>query len=123
MYQTFIILGLCILSTVGAQLFLKKGVLALGSFYFSISNLMGLIPRVIQNIWLMGGLILLGIGFFLWLFVISRIKLSMAYPVSTSLNLCLIILGSWLIFKEQLLPVQILGVVIIVLGIFLVLKP
>lgn len=123
MIQTFLILGICILTTVSAHLCIKKGVLAFGTLDFSISNFLGLIPRVLQNAWLMGGLFLLGISFCLWLLVISRIKLNMAYPVATSLNFCLIALGSWLLFREQLLPTQILGIAIIILGIFLVLKP
>ena len=122
MFQIFLILGISILFTVGAQLFLKKGVLNLGTLDFSVNNFLNLIPRIFQNIWLMGGLFLLGISFLLWLFVISKIKLSVAYPISTSLNFILIALFSWLFLKEQLLPIQIFGIVIIIFGIFILVK-
>jgi len=122
MYQPFLILVISIFFTVSAQLCLKKGVLSLGTLDFSVNNLLNLFPRIFQNIWLMAGLFLFGIGFFLWIFIISRIKLNMAYPISTSLSLSLIAFFSWLFFKEQLLPIQILGIAVIILGIFL-LKP
>jgi multidrug transporter EmrE-like cation transporter len=123
MFQSFLILIISILFGVSAQLFLKRGVLNLGSLDFSLNGFLGLIHRVFQNIWLMGGLFLFGISFLLWIFVLSRFKLSVAYPISTSLSFTLIALFSWLFLREQLVPVQILGIFIIILGIFLLLKP
>lgn len=123
MFQAFLILIISILLGVSAQLFLKRGVLDLGSLDFSLNNFFGLISRISQNIWLIGGLFLFGISFLLWLFVLSRLKLSVAYPISTSLSFIFIALFSWLFLKEQLVPVQILGIFIILLGIFLLLKP
>jgi multidrug transporter EmrE-like cation transporter len=122
MYQPFLILGISILFTVSAQLFLKKGVLDLGIINFSAKEFLNLIPRFLQNIWLIGGLFLLGISFLLWLFVISKIKLSIAYPILTSMNFILIALFSWLFLKEQLGAIQGLGIIIIIFGIFLLLK-
>jgi len=123
MYQTFLILLASVLSTVVAQLCLKKGVLDLGNLNISINSFLGLIPRIFQNIWLMVGLSLYGISFLLWLFVISKIKMNTAYPIATSLNFSLVVLFSWLFFKEQLFPIQILGIAVIIFGIFLLLKP
>lgn len=123
MHQTFLILGFAILSAVFAQLLLKKGVLKLGVLDFSIQGLLGLIPRILQNVWLVGGLFLLGAAFLLWLFVISKIKLNVAYPVVASLTIGLISLFSWLLFKEHLGLIQILGIALIIFGILLLLKP
>lgn len=123
MYQTYLILLVSILSTVTAQLFLKRGVLDLGNLNISINSFLGLIPRIFQNVWLLGGLFLYGISFFLWLFIISKIKLNTAYPIAASLNFSLVVIFSWLFLKEQILPVQILGIAVIIFGIFLLLKP
>jgi len=122
MYQGYLFLAISICITVSAQLLIKRGVLSLGDLDFSISNVFNLIPKIAQNIWLLSGLFLFAVSFFLWLFIISRLKLSIAYPISTSLSFCFIILASWFIFKEQLLPIQILGIIIIIVGIFLVAK-
>jgi multidrug transporter EmrE-like cation transporter len=122
MYQAYLILLVSVLSTVTAQLFLKRGVLDLGNINISINSFLGLIPRILQNVWLLAGLFLYGISFFLWLFIISKIKLNTAYPIATSLNFSLIVIFSWLFLKEQLLPVQILGIAAIMFGIFLLIK-
>jgi len=66
---------------------------------------------------------LLGVAFLLWLFVISRIKLNVAYPVVASLTIGLIALFSWLFFKEHLELIQVLGIALIIFGILLLLKP
>jgi multidrug transporter EmrE-like cation transporter len=123
MNQTYLIILASVISTVAAQLCLKRGILALGTLNVSLNSFLGLIPRIFQNIWLLGGLFLYGISFLFWLFVISKIKLNTAYPIATSLNFSLVVLLSWLFFKEQMLPVQFLGITVIVFGIFLLLKP
>ncbi|MDO8663595.1 MAG: SMR family transporter [Candidatus Wildermuthbacteria bacterium] len=122
MFQSFILLGVSIVITVTAQLLIKKGVLALGNLNFSVSNLAALIPRVIQNLWLLAGLFLFGVSFLLWIFIISKLKLNIAYPISTSLSFCLITLSSWFLFKEQLSWMQFSGIAAIIIGIFLVAK-
>lgn len=97
--------------------------LSLGTIDISANSFLSLIPRIFQNVWLAGGLFLYGVSFLLWLVVISRIKLSLAYPIAASLNFSLIVIFSWLFFREQLVFIQILGIAFIVFGIFLLLKP
>lgn len=122
MNQTYLILLFSVLSTVAAQLCLKRGVLDLGNLNISLNNFFGLIPHIFQSIWLLGGLFLYGISFVLWIFVISKIKLNTAYPIATSLNFSLVVIFSWLFLKEQIFPIQILGIAVILFGIFLLLK-
>ena len=121
MLQIFLILAASILVTVSAQLSLKKGVLGLGDLNFSLSNIFSFIFRILQNGWLMAGLFLFGISFFLWIFILSKLQLNIAYPVVVSLNFCLITIASWFLFKEYLSFVQILGIATIIFGTFLVL--
>ncbi len=119
--QTALILIGSVLTTVSAQLLLKKGVLTLETQEFSLINFLGIIPKVFQNIWLLGGIFFFGISFFLWIFILSKMQLNMAYPVVISLNFILITVGSWIFFKEYLSFIQILGIIVIIFGIFLVL--
>jgi len=123
MFQSFLLLGLAILSTAAAHLLLKKGMLLVGQLDFSLSNLLNLFLQIFQNIYLFFGLISFGLGFFFWLFVLSKIQLNIAYPIMTSLNFCLVIVGSWFFFREELSSLQILGIGLIILGIYLLLKP
>lgn len=112
----------CVSITVTANLFVKKGILALGNLELSFYSFFGLIPKVLQNIWLMGGIFLSGIAFLLWLFLLSKLQLSIAYPVIVSLNFCLITVASLFIFKEHLSLFQILGIVIVIVGVSVILQ-
>ncbi|MFH1423760.1 MAG: EamA family transporter [Candidatus Nealsonbacteria bacterium] len=120
MTQTPLLLALCILITVTANLFVKKGILILGNLELSFSNFLGLIPRVLQNVWLMAGLFLSGTAFLLWLFLVSKLQLNIAYPIVVSLNLCFIVIASWFLFKEYLSLFQVLGIVIVIIGVLVV---
>jgi len=118
MTQTLVILGFAVLTFVGAQLSLKKGVLALGSLEFSFSKVLFVILQLFQNPWISIGLILYGISFLFWLFLLSRLQLNIIYPIASSLNIAIIAVISWALFKESLSPVQIVGVAVIIVGIF-----
>lgn len=122
MLQVFLFLGFSILATASAQLLLKKGMLATGHLEFSPANLLNLFLQIFSNIYLLSGLVLFGLSFFSWLFILSKLRLSLAYPIITSLNFCLVIIGSWFFFKEQISFLQILGIGFIISGIFFLLK-
>ena len=111
MVQSFLILIIPIFATVGAQLCLKKGVLGLGGLNFSFSNIFSLIPRIF--------LVLFGISFLVYLFALSKFQLNIVYPVLVSAGIVLIALASWALFKESLSLLQVLGIILIIFGIFL----
>jgi multidrug transporter EmrE-like cation transporter len=119
MLQNFLFLIIPILTLTAAQLFIKKGLLGLGEINFSFASLFHLFLRVFQSGWLVGGVILFGISFLLYLFVLSKIQLNIAYPIMVSVVIVLVAFFAWLLFKEILSWPQILGVVVIVFGIFL----
>ncbi len=122
MLQSFLFLGFSILATATAQLLLKRGMMSVGQMNFSFSNLLNLVAQIFHNIYLFLGLLFFGLSFFSWLFVLSRLQLNIAYPIVTSLNFCLVVAGSWFLFKEELSLVQISGIGFIAFGIFLLLK-
>lgn len=124
MPKIFLVLIASILTTVSAQLLLKKGVQALGNlnFSFSFSGISSFIFRILQSGWLMSGLALFGISFLIWIFILSKFQLNVAYPIVVSINFFLIAVASWFLFKEYLVVRQILGIAFIALGVFLLLK-
>lgn len=123
MLQPLLFLGFSILATVSAQLLLKKGMMIMGQLNFSFSNLLNLFVQIFHNVYLFFGLVFFGLAFFSWLFVLSKLQLNIAYPVIASLNFGLVTVGSWLLFKEELSSFHILGIGVIIFGIFLLLKP
>jgi len=123
MFSLYLLIIIDIIALVLAQLALKKGMLILGPIDFSLANFWNLFLTVFKNFYLLSGLFLMGVNFMLWLFILSRVNLNIIYPISNSLSLTLAVVGSYFLFKESLHPVQIIGIVAIVIGIFLVLKP
>lgn len=63
------------------------------------------------------GMICYIISFLLWLFIVSKVKLSWAFPLSVALINTVIFVASSLIFKEQITWVQILGTLLITIGV------
>jgi len=104
-----------------AQLLLKKGMMTLGPLDFNFNNIYVLIIGVLKNIYILLAVFLYGFSLMFWLFVISKMKLSAAYPF-TALMYVLIVLGSWLIFKETIHVYQWLGVSLIVVGLVFLVK-
>jgi len=122
MMQFYTLLIPTILIAASAQIFFKKGVLALGTLDFSLLGFFSLIPKVIQNAWLISGMFLFGISFLLYLFVLSKIQLNIIYPVVVGSGIILVTLASWSIFKEHLSMTQFIGISIIIFGIFLIMQ-
>lgn len=119
MTQVFLLFAISICTTVGAHLCFKKGILKLGELNFSFSGIFPFILNILQNVWILVGIFLFGISFFLWLFIISKIQLNVAYPVIFSCEVVLVTAASWFLFKEYLSLWQIFGIVFVMLGIFL----
>lgn len=119
--MAYFILATAIIATVAAQLLVKRGVLDLEGFNLSPAWIFNLVLSIFHNTYLVSGLILFGVAFLLWVIVLSRIQLSIAYSLSTAINLALVTILSVLLFKEHLSDVQVLGLFITVIGVFLIL--
>ena len=65
--------------------------------------------------WLLGSIAALGCGMLLWIYLLQRLPLSMAYPM-LSLNLVLVLLGSRLFFREPVSSRNWLGAAAIIVG-------
>ena len=65
------------------------------------------------------GLLLFGLSAVVWLFALSRATLSFAYPFA-SLSYVLILIFGRFVLHEQITPLRLLGVALIVAGIVLV---
>lgn len=65
------------------------------------------------------GLVMYGAATILWLFILSRVPLSVAYPVQ-SIAYVLAVFGAYFVFHEPLSPAKIIGVILIILGVSLI---
>ena len=104
-----------------AQILQKRGVLNLdlAGSSFSPSSILSLVPRVINNYWLVGGIFFMGLTLLLYLLILSRVDLGSFYPAFVSGTIILVALASRLFLNETLSLSQVFGISIIIIGIFL----
>lgn len=115
----YLLLFIDILFTVGAQLSLRYGASRMAASELNISFFID----IARNIYILGGLALFGVSFFLYVFILSRLQLSIAYPIATGSVLALITVGSHFLFKEALTTTQAIGIAAIFIGVILILLP
>ena len=71
------------------------------------------------NPYVLSGIAIYGFTTLVWLIILSRVKLSIAYPMLSS-GYVLSILFSWMLFKESIPKIRIIGALIICIGVYLV---
>lgn len=123
MLQTFSIIVSLVFLNVTVQILLKKGVIAIGKTQFSLANIFHLLPQIFLNPAMLGVLGMLGIMFILWLFLLSRLPLSTVYPIMIGLSFTFLAIASRIFLKESLSLVQVIGIFVIIIGVFFVMKP
>ena len=118
-YLTIFVLVLSIITASIAQIVLKKGALAFSELRFSPSAIFNVIIGILKNKWLLAGAVLFVVSFCFYIFVLTKIQLTFAYPVMVSAGMILVALGSNMFLGEQLSLRNIIGIAFIILGILL----
>lgn len=98
------------------QFFLKKGVMA-----STLTANLGSIIRTILSPGVIVGLTFYGLGSVIWLFVLQRFPLSVAYP-ALSLTYVVIVIASYFLLQEPLTATKLAGVALILGGVFLLFR-
>jgi multidrug transporter EmrE-like cation transporter len=107
-----ILLFVCILLGVIGQLALKRGINAVAPRF---SDPLPLILHSLLNPLVILGFALYGIASVLWILVLSKLPLSIAYP-AISVGYVLILLFSWFYLNEPLTINRIVAVALISIG-------
>ncbi len=107
-----------LLSTTGELLF-KIGMNRIGSFEFSARAIRQVLPRIVFNPLIILGFLGFGLGAVFWLAVLSRVPLSLAYPI-LALSYFVVVVEAWLFLRERVTWKRLLGVTIIVVGVVIV---
>jgi drug/metabolite transporter (DMT)-like permease len=106
-----------LLGSVG-QIFIKKGLNNLGSLDFSM-GLIGSYSRIFLSPLIIFGIVIYFFGVFFWLYGLSKIELSFAFPF-VSLSYILVFILSWFLLGENISLLRWVGLATICLGVFLV---
>ncbi len=99
-----------------AQIFIRQGMLKLGSVSFNMEQIWNMALSVFTNMYLLSGMFSYGISIILWMIVLSKVNVSLAYPF-LSVGYVVTAVLAYLIFKEPLTVQKILGIAIICLGV------
>jgi drug/metabolite transporter (DMT)-like permease len=114
-----VLILLDVLLNVTGQLSLKYGMSKIGNFSLSLSALPPVFLKAATNLSVLFGLFCYGLGFMVWLIVLSKAEVSYAYPL-ISLGYVLTALLAWVLFGEALNGNRLVGILIICLGVFLI---
>jgi multidrug transporter EmrE-like cation transporter len=107
------------LLAVSAQLLLRHGAMRLQGQVLGAEFLL----EPLRNLPILGGLVLHGASFYLYIYILSRLRLNVLYPVATGASLVLITILSVVLLKEAISLPQAIGIVTIMVGIVLVFVP
>ena len=114
----YLILGLGMVSNATGIVFAKRLTNSLMESGVKWTSPGSIVPALISNINLYMSLLLFGCGFLAYLFTISRINLHIAYPIFVSVVMILVTIASAVLFAETIHLKSIVGIVIIIIGIF-----
>ena len=105
-------------STLGSQLLIKAAVIRIGARVPVPVGLDWLVAVAFSpKVWL--AVTIQGVGFVVWIAVVSRMKLGLAFATSGAFFYILLALLSWWLYGERLAPMQWLGILLISGGVMM----
>lgn len=118
-WSTFALLMIAMCLTVTGELLLKSGMNRHGQLDVSAGTLVPTAIKIFTNPFVLGGFVFVFSGALFWLAVLSRWPLSLAYPL-LSISYIIGIAASVVFLKEKITWTHALGVLIIIIGVFLI---
>lgn len=115
----FALILLGVLLNAFAQLFLKAGVRQLGHFDFSLANVWPIGTALASNFPIIGGLCCYVVSVVVWILALSRVEVSMAYPM-LSIGYVVNAGLAWFLFSEAVGPQRLAGIAVIIVGVIIV---
>ena len=106
-------------STLGSQLLIKHAVAQLALRTPPLSGMPWLLAAVLSPT-VIAAIAVQGIGFLVWVVVVSRVKLGVAFAISGAFFYILMALATWLLYGERLTPWQWAGIALISAGVLMV---
>jgi multidrug transporter EmrE-like cation transporter len=115
-YLPIILFG--VLLNAAAQLALKQGMRQIGEFEFALANALPIGWQVGTNPFVALGILFYVVSVGIWILVLSRVEVSLAYPM-LSIGYVVNALAAWWLFGESLTPTRIAGIAVICFGVWL----
>lgn len=116
--KDYILIVVSVLLNASAQLFIKRGMTSIGSVSFDFGSLFSLIIKAITNTPIMLGMASYAVSILLWMVVLSRVNVSVAYPL-LSIGYIFTAVMAYFLFNEPFTVQKITGIFVICFGVFL----
>lgn len=102
-----------------SQIIVKWRTLQLGTVISENESFFGRIINYLSDPLLLSAYFTALLASFLWLFVVAKLPLVIAFPIYIGVTFVLVILGGWFFLSESLSPIRILAAGLILSGIAL----
>jgi len=100
-----------------AQLALKASVSETGIIHLDMQSLFTTAGSLVANLWLWLGLICYAVSVVVWLLALSRVDVSIAYPM-LSVGYIVNAVAAWQLFGEPMNIGKVVGIGIIIVGVY-----
>jgi multidrug transporter EmrE-like cation transporter len=108
-----------VLLNAAAQLLLKAGTNSVGTFAFSLGNTVPVGWKLATEPHILGGLACYVVSVVVWIMALSRVEVSIAYPM-LSVGYVVNAIAAWYLFGEAVSATRLVGIGIIILGVYVV---
>lgn len=108
-----------VLLNAAAQLLLKAGANSVGRFEFSAANAVPLGVRFATEPHILGGIVCYAVSLVVWIMALSRVEVSVAYPM-LSIGYVVNAVAAYFLFGEAVGVQRLVGIGIIILGVYVV---
>lgn len=116
--QAFALIITGVLLNAVAQLALKASVNDMGAIQISLSNISPATMRLMSEPWLWAGLLCYSISIVVWILALSRVDVSIAYPM-LSIGYVVNAVAAWALFGEIMSMNKVVGIGVIIIGVFI----
>ncbi len=108
-----------VLLNTAAQILIKMGMTSIGHFEFNTQNIVPIFVKMLQTPPILGGVFLYVFSLGAWLLTLSRVDVSLAYPM-TSLGYVFTAVVGYYILQENMNLTRVFGILVIMIGVYLV---
>jgi multidrug transporter EmrE-like cation transporter len=117
-FVSFALILTGVLLNAAAQLALKASVRGIGPIELSAAASVPAAARLAGEPALWIGLFCYGVSVIVWILALSRVDVSIAYPM-LSIGYVVNAIAAWALFGESLTPMRLLGIGVIILGVYI----
>jgi multidrug transporter EmrE-like cation transporter len=102
-----------------AQILMKTGTNSIGYFDYSLANIMPVGWKLATEPHIIGALSCYVLGVVIWILALSRVQVSIAYPL-LSMGYVVNAVAAWYLFNESFNPSKVVGMGVIILGVVII---